>query len=142
MPPTQRYLRSDNRDNHRRGVRRQPAGKSPAAKRPHPPGAGPGQPGPTLAAEDPGSLDRHRVVRRRDVCRLTGLARSTLYRMVQAGEFPLPVRLGQRAVAWRLEEVLRWLDSRPRAGVGDWSDANGPDHQAGPSEPDQDHVGE
>ena len=124
--------------NHRRGLRRQPAGKSPAPERPHPPGAGPGRPGPTRA-EEPGSLDRYRVVRREEVCLLTGLGRSSLYRMVRSGEFPPPVHLGQRAVAWRLHEVLRWLESRPRAG-GEWSDAYGPEHQDGKSEPD--HVGD
>ena len=136
MAPTQRDSRPDTTYNHRRGLSSQPGGKSPPATGPHSPGAGPGQPGPTRA-EEPGSLDRYRVVRREDVCLLTGLGRSTILRMVQAGEFPAPVRLGQRAVAWHLDEVLRWLESRPRAS-GEWSDAYGPEHQDGKSEPD--HV--
>ncbi|MEO6744512.1 MAG: AlpA family phage regulatory protein [Caldimonas sp.] len=50
------------------------------------------------------------------VMRRTGLARSTIYRMVAAQTFPCPVRLGGRAVGWRLADLDRWSDSRPPAG--------------------------
>lgn len=55
------------------------------------------------------------MLRRRDVERLTGLHKSTLYRMVHRGEFPAPLRLGRRAVAWRRAEIEEWLDSRERS---------------------------
>ncbi|HRH85416.1 MAG TPA: AlpA family transcriptional regulator [Rubrivivax sp.] len=47
------------------------------------------------------------------VMRLTGLGRSTIYRMVAAREFPSPVRLGPRAVAWRQSDLDQWSESRP-----------------------------
>ena len=49
------------------------------------------------------------------VLRLTGLGRSTLYRMIAEHRFPAPVQLSKRAVAWREDEVRPWADARPRA---------------------------
>lgn len=54
-----------------------------------------------------------RLIRRAEVERITGLSRTTLYRLVQNSEFPAPVSIGARAVAWNLALVLAWVDSRP-----------------------------
>lgn len=57
-----------------------------------------------------------KILRRPDVERITGLARSTIYDWLHKGEFPKPVRLGARAVGWRESDVLAWVASRkPRA---------------------------
>lgn len=41
---------------------------------------------------------------------VTGLSRSTLNRLVAAGEFPAPISLGPgRAVGWISDEVQQWL---------------------------------
>jgi prophage regulatory protein len=40
------------------------------------------------------------------VIHLTGLGRSTIYRMVAAKEFPCPVKLATRAVAWRRADSI------------------------------------
>jgi len=53
-----------------------------------------------------------RLLRRKSVEARTGLARSTLYQMMQAGQFPKPVRIGGRAVAWPEIEVDAWIDAR------------------------------
>jgi prophage regulatory protein len=47
------------------------------------------------------------------VLRITGLSRSTIYRMIADGTFPAPVKLGKRAVAWRPDPVQQWTDQRP-----------------------------
>ena len=47
------------------------------------------------------------------VLHATGLGRSTLYRLVAAGSFPAPIRLGARAVAWRWVDIDHWSSSRP-----------------------------
>jgi prophage regulatory protein len=52
-------------------------------------------------------------LRMRAVLRMTGLGRSTIYRLVADNKFPSPVRLGQRAVAWRRVDVERWSEARP-----------------------------
>lgn len=43
----------------------------------------------------------------------TGLSissKSTVYRLVSAGQFPRPVKLGTRAVAWRSSEIDAWIE--------------------------------
>jgi prophage regulatory protein len=49
------------------------------------------------------------------VTRLTGLGRSTIYRMMAEARFPTPVRLASRAVAWRRTDLDRWSAERPPA---------------------------
>jgi prophage regulatory protein len=49
------------------------------------------------------------------VMRITGLGRSTIYRLMAQEAFPHPVRLTQRLVAWRPEDLERWRDARLRA---------------------------
>ncbi|WP_088283041.1 AlpA family transcriptional regulator [Ideonella sp. A 288] len=50
------------------------------------------------------------------VVRLTGLGRSTIYRLIAAKQFPSPVRLAGRAVGWRRADLDRWSESLPAAG--------------------------
>jgi prophage regulatory protein len=47
------------------------------------------------------------------VMRLTGLGRSTIYRLVADSKFPNPVRLGPRAIAWRRADLDLWSAARP-----------------------------
>lgn len=47
------------------------------------------------------------------VMRITGLGRSTIYRLIADRQFPSPVRLGRRAVAWRRSDLDRWSEARP-----------------------------
>jgi prophage regulatory protein len=53
-----------------------------------------------------------KLLRRKIVSDLTGLARSTLYAAIKNGEFPKPVLIGRRAVAWRSDEVEVWMNAR------------------------------
>lgn len=57
-------------------------------------------------ARRPGAL-----VRIRDVCEMIGVGRSTIYQWVAQGTFPSPVRISERAVRWRIEEIERWRDT-------------------------------
>jgi prophage regulatory protein len=47
------------------------------------------------------------------VMRVTGLGRSTIYRLIAEDKFPSPVRLAKRAVAWRRTDVETWSAARP-----------------------------
>lgn len=49
------------------------------------------------------------------VMRMTGLGRSTIYRLIANRKFPSPVRLGPRAVAWRRADLDQWSEARPVA---------------------------
>ena len=52
-------------------------------------------------------------LRRPQVEVATGLSRSSIYAMMDAGDFPRPVRIGKRAVAWPQSAVEAWLAQRP-----------------------------
>ena len=56
-----------------------------------------------------------RLLRLREVLALCGLSRSTVYRQMGERAFPLPLKVGVRAVRWRESEIEDWLASRPRA---------------------------
>lgn len=43
----------------------------------------------------------------------TGLSRSSIYAMMDTGDFPRPVRIGKRAVAWPQRSIEAWLANRP-----------------------------
>ncbi len=43
------------------------------------------------------------------------LSRSTIYRKMRDGTFPLPLKIGARAVRWSEAEITEWVESRPRA---------------------------
>lgn len=57
--------------------------------------------------------DKH--LRRRAVEQLTGLSRSTIYDLMAKGQFPRPVRLTAKAVAWPESAIADWLASRKAA---------------------------
>lgn len=45
------------------------------------------------------------------VMRRTGRSRAWIYKAIERGEFPAPVRLGLRAVAWRDADLAAWQSS-------------------------------
>lgn len=58
-----------------------------------------------------------RILRLAEVIALTGLSRSTIYRLMAKGEFPEAVNLGGssgRAIGWKAEEVYDWIDRLER----------------------------
>jgi prophage regulatory protein len=57
----------------------------------------------------------YRLIRRTEVLFMTGLATSTLYAKMQAGEFPRPVKLGRRAVGWKSNAVELWITQQSEA---------------------------
>jgi prophage regulatory protein len=48
----------------------------------------------------------------------TGLSRSSIYAKISLGEFPAPVNLGARAVAWIGAEIDQWINDRVKASRG------------------------
>ena len=56
-----------------------------------------------------------RLLRRREVEEITGLSRSTIYRLMDAGEFPQAKSIGPNCVRWLLSEIIAWMESRPLA---------------------------
>lgn len=54
-----------------------------------------------------------KIIRIKQVSELTGLARSTIYDLIDAGRFPRQVKLGARSVGWRIEDIEAWIAARP-----------------------------
>ena len=59
--------------------------------------------------------DQDVLLTRREVERRTGLSRSTIYRKMSDGSFPVPLKVSARAVRWRESEIRAYVDSRPRS---------------------------
>lgn len=56
------------------------------------------------------------LLRIKDVCRATGLGRSTIYAMLAEGRFPTPIKISDkenaRATAFVGKEVSAWIEQR------------------------------
>lgn len=52
------------------------------------------------------------MIRINDILRRLGIARSTLYEWVEAGEFPRPVNIGGMIVAFYEDEIAAWQKER------------------------------
>lgn len=63
------------------------------------------------------TLENDRLLRLPEVMKLTGVKRSSLYRKVQHGEFPEPLKIGMRAAAWKLSDIHLWI-AAPMQYVG------------------------
>lgn len=57
---------------------------------------------------------QERFLRRHEVELLVGLQRSSIYRLMNRGEFPRPFRLTKsgQAVGWKASDITLWLASR------------------------------
>lgn len=49
----------------------------------------------------------------RSVSDYTGLSKSTIYREMNRGAFPKPLKLSPNRVAWRRDEVQDWISQLP-----------------------------
>ena len=55
-----------------------------------------------------------RILKQPEVSLVSGLSRSSIYRLEALGQFPSRVKLSESASGWHSEEVQAWIDSRPR----------------------------
>jgi predicted DNA-binding transcriptional regulator AlpA len=58
--------------------------------------------------------DPLQFLRTRDVCRLLGISKPTLWRLRRANAFPEPTELTNRVIGWRRSELEEWLSTRNR----------------------------
>lgn len=50
-----------------------------------------------------------RLLRLPELVRTIGVSRATIYRYVDSGRLPPPVKLSTRCVAWRNSEITAWM---------------------------------
>jgi prophage regulatory protein len=55
-----------------------------------------------------------KLIKKEEVMKNTSLPHSTLYRYINQGLFPKPVKLGPRSVAWFEDEVEAWIKNLNR----------------------------
>ena len=58
-----------------------------------------------------------RIRRLHEVCSLTGLSRTTIWRKTRAGTFPKPMMLSERTPGWAEQDLVNYLEER-RAAAG------------------------
>jgi prophage regulatory protein len=62
-----------------------------------------------------GDRESARILRLKQVAQIVGIGRSSIYRKVQEGTFPSPIKLGSaRASGWISGEVYGWIDEQIR----------------------------
>lgn len=54
-------------------------------------------------------------IRRPTVCQITSLPSSSLTDLISKNQFPKPFKLSERMSAWKLSEVMEWMNTRERA---------------------------
>lgn len=52
------------------------------------------------------------IIRPRNLPTITGISRTTIWRLEKKGDFPKRVRLSAGAVGYRTSEVMSWLANR------------------------------
>jgi prophage regulatory protein len=52
------------------------------------------------------------ILRLPQVMKRTGLPVSSLYRLMDTGQFPRPIHLSERAVGWESTSIEAWLEQR------------------------------
>ena len=59
----------------------------------------------------------YKILRLSNVLSATGLSRSSIYKKMDDGSFPQRIRLGDRAVGWREEDVSDWIANLEQCSV-------------------------
>ena len=57
----------------------------------------------------------NRLIKIQEATERVGIGRSSIYKLMQAGGFPLPLKLGGRVVRWSIAELDVWVPAQPRA---------------------------
>ena len=53
-----------------------------------------------------------KIIRLKDVMNQTGLARSSIYRLMSEGNFPQSIKLSARSVGWLEADITSWIEGR------------------------------
>lgn len=65
-----------------------------------------------LVTETRPQVKRDRLLPLPDVEIVTGTKKSTIYKLIKEGQFPPPVQITARRVAWPESRVLQWVQER------------------------------
>jgi predicted DNA-binding transcriptional regulator AlpA len=54
---------------------------------------------------------QERIIHSRELTKITGLSRTTIWRLIRANKFPQSFHLSAGRVGWKLTDILGWLNS-------------------------------
>ncbi|HGM6757417.1 TPA: helix-turn-helix transcriptional regulator [Serratia marcescens] len=54
--------------------------------------------------------EKKRLIRLPEVLNKTGFCKAWIYRLISRGDFPAPVKIGERAIAFIESEIDEWID--------------------------------
>ncbi len=60
-------------------------------------------------------VSSEKLLRLPEVIQIVGLSRSTIYLLMQNENFPQPIKLTSRSVAWPQSRVESWIDNKMRS---------------------------
>lgn len=69
--------------------------------------------------DTPAKLTSYDLLKLPAVMAKTTFSEPSIYRLMREGKFPKPLKLGERAVAWRSDEIEAFIKALPRSRVGD-----------------------
>ena len=70
-----------------------------------------------IAANDNVAPKLDPLLRLATVTEVTCLGKSTIYRMMNSGQFPRPLVPGPGSVRWRTSAIVQWVDGREQTGT-------------------------
>ena len=62
-----------------------------------------------ITKADPTVTGESRIIRFKEVCKIVGLSRTTIWNMVNEGRFPRQRKIGKMAVGWLDKEIYEWM---------------------------------
>jgi prophage regulatory protein len=65
------------------------------------------------------SEKHQKLLRLADVRNRVPYSRSTIYQKISRGEFPKPISIGERAVAWLEADIDAWIEARVESARGE-----------------------
>ena len=58
-----------------------------------------------------------RLIKLPEVVRMTGVPESSVYWRISKGEFPRPIKIGERASAWKSDDIEAWIAAKVAAAA-------------------------
>ena len=64
-----------------------------------------------------GEIIMQKIYRLKNVIEVTGMSRSTIYRLMDQDRFPKPIKLSQRIIGFLEEDIDQWIQERYQEGI-------------------------
>jgi len=64
-----------------------------------------------------GEIIMQKIYRLKNVIEVTGMSRSTIYRLMDQDKFPKPMKLSERIIGFLEEDIDQWIQDRYQEGM-------------------------